>query len=251
MKAATLTDRIAKAGGKLRVRLHAQLPGAGRRAIMTRYGVWMRENQRDRTFLYCRYGIYGRAFSSHLEQREAPFAFVDIGANQGLYSLIAAGNPQCRNVLAFEPVSATFALLCDNIDLNGAGAIITPVQAAVSEARGTALIAVDPKHSGKASLRASANGRGEEVRTIGPDELYAALPGDVPLIIKIDVEGHEQQVITALLASSSSSAIAEIFYEVDRRWTDPEAIEALLRQAGFRHFTHIGVGRHFDVLASR
>src|SRR3546814_14598384 len=122
-------------------------------------GVKLRANWRDRTFQYCRAATYGRDLSGFLAAQDSPFAFVDIGANQGLYSLLAARNPQCARVIAFEPVAATFALLRDNIALNGLEAKIQPVHAAVSPQSGIAPIAPATATRATSSLETQ---RGEE-----------------------------------------------------------------------------------------
>lgn len=219
--------------------------------VRSHYGVRMRANWHDRTFQYCRYATYGRALSGYIAAQDRPFAFVDIGANQGLYSLLAARNPHCAAAIAFEPVAATFALLRDNIALNGAAATIRPVHAAVSLHSGMARIATDGTHSGVASLREAAADGGEEIRILGISGVDTLLEGDAPLIVKVDVEGHEETVIEALMASAHRNRIAAIFYEVDARWTDADAIEARLRSCGFARFTRHGIGRHYDILASR
>ncbi|MBL9071618.1 MAG: FkbM family methyltransferase [Sphingopyxis sp.] len=219
--------------------------------VTSRYGVRMRANWSDRTFQYCRYATYGRALSGYLAAQRRPFAFVDIGANQGLYSLLAARNRHCASVVAFEPVAATFALLRDNIALNAATARIRPVHAAVSLHSGMARIATDAAHSGVASLREAAPAEGEEIRILGIAGVDTLIEGALPLIVKIDVEGHEETVVEALMASGHRDRIGAIFYEIDARWTDADAIEARLRAAGFARFTRYGIGRHYDVLAER
>lgn len=234
------------------VHLLAALPLPRSEPVVTaRYGVRMRANWRDRTFQYCRYGTYGHALSDYLAARNRPFAFIDIGANQGLYSLLAARNPHCRSVVAFEPVAATFALLRDNIALNDAGTKIRPVHAAVSLHSGMAMIATDAAHSGIASLRGGAAASGEDIRILGVTGVDMLLAGPWPLIVKIDVEGHEETVVEALAASEHRDRLAAIFYEVDERWTNAAAIEARLRAAGFTRFTRYGIGRHYDILAVR
>ncbi|MBK6413858.1 FkbM family methyltransferase [Sphingopyxis sp.] len=234
------------------VHLLTALPLARSDPVVTsRYGVRMRANWRDRTFQYCRYATYGRALSDYIAVQDRPFTFVDIGANQGLYSLLAARNRHCVSAVAFEPVAATFALLRDNIALNGAGTKIRPVHAAVSLQSGMARIATDDAHSGIASLRGTATSGGEEIRILGISGVDTLLEGATPLIVKIDVEGHEEAVAQALMASAHRDRIAAIFYEVDARWTDATKIEAQLRPAGFVRFTRYGIGGHYDVLASR
>lgn len=222
--------------------------------VTSRYGVRMRANWQDRTFQYCRYATYGHVLSGYLAAQDAPFAFVDIGANQGLYSLLAAQNPHCAAAVAFEPVSATFALLRDNIALNGAAARIKPVHAAVSLRSGIATIATNRTHSGIASLRDAGASTGlgtEDIRILGIAGVDTLLPDDLPLIVKIDVEGHEETVVEALAASTHCDRLTALFYEIDERWTDAAAIEARLRSAGFTRFDRFGIGRHYDVLARR
>lgn len=222
--------------------------------VTSRYGVRMRANWADRTFQYCRYATYGRALSEYLASQDKRFVFVDIGANQGLYSLLAAQNPHCVTAIAFEPVAATFALLCDNITLNDAKARIRPVHAAVSLHSGIASIATNSTHSGIASLRdaGACTGPGtEDIRIIGITGVDTLLPTDLPLIVKIDVEGHEETVVEALAASAHRDRLSAVFYEIDERWTDAVAIEARLRAIGFTRFERFGIGRHYDVLARR
>ena len=234
------------------VHLLAALPLARSEPVVTsRYGVRMRANWRDRTFQYCRYAIYGRALSDYIAAQDKPFTFVDIGANQGLYSLLAARNPHCATAVAFEPVAATFALLRDNIALNGAAATIRPIHAAVSLHSGMARIATNEAHSGVASLRGAGAADGEDIRVLGIAGVDTLIAGTEPLIVKIDVEGHEETVVEALMASAHRDRMAAIFYEVDTRWTDAAAIEARLRASGFTRFTRYGFGRHYDILALR
>ena len=248
--AAFLDYGVAKTLAKLWVNLLARLPLRRESGVVTsRYGVRMRANWEDRTFRYCHYATYGRALSDYLAAQDRAFVFVDIGANQGLYSLLAAQNPHCKAAVAFEPVAATFALLRDNIALNAAGAAIKPVHAAVSLQSGIARIATDRAHSGTASLRGAEPEEGEAISILGIAGVDTLLEGALPMIVKIDVEGHEEMVIDALLASTHRDRIAAIFYEVDERWIDAPAIRARLCRAGFARFTRFGIGRHYDMLA--
>src|SRR3546814_160245 len=145
--AAFLGYGVGKTLAKLRANLLARLPLRRETgAVTARYGVRMRANWQDRTFRYCYYATYGRALSDYLAAQDRAFVFVDIGANQGLYSLLAAQNPRCAAAIAFEPVAATFALLRDNIALNGLTDRIQPVHAAVSLHSGMASIPTDRAH---------------------------------------------------------------------------------------------------------
>ena len=241
---------LLKTLAKWRARLSSALRPASDGPVRTRYGVVMHANWRDRTFQYCYHATYGRVLADYLAGQRRPFAFVDIGANQGLYSLIAAQNPHCRAVTAFEPVAATFARLTRNVAANGGAAKIRSVDAAISTRSGTATIVTDSAHSGTASLRGAGDG-GETIRLLAAPDFDPLIDDRFPLVVKIDVEGHEEAVVEALAGSDHLPRIAAIFYEVDRRWTDAAAIEARLRDAGFLRFTRYGFGRHYDVLAER
>ena len=73
----------------------------------------------------------------------------------------------------------------------------------------------------------------------------------LPLIVKIDVEGHEAIVISQLIESGLVAITDTVFYEVDESWSDPAQLRTLLSDAGFSRFTPIGAPRHYDVLATR
>jgi FkbM family methyltransferase len=257
-----LRYRVLKTGRKavwlpyarLRMALLGRSRGA-RRSGRTAYGVDMVQRWHDRTFVYCHAGIYGRFLADALTHRREPFVFVDIGANQGLYSAIAARNPACSEVIAFEPVEATYAILTENIALNGVADRVRALKLGISDQAGSASIHVPAGHSGMASLdleaRPSKKFQTEVIQTVAAAGLGPLLAGELPLIVKIDVEGHEATVIRELLASSASERVVSIFYEIDTRWSAAGIIAEMLRDAGFTHFRKVGFGHHFDMLAQR
>lgn len=222
--------------------------------VRTAYGVLMRARWEDRTFRYCYYGTYGRALSGLISGMKTEFVFLDIGANQGLYTLIAASNPKCQAVLAFEPVQSTFAVLEDNVTANGLGSHVTCVQAAVSDQKGEAEVAVNAAHSGAASMARKSNfdpTHTEKIALVSIAEVDALIPPAGDIVIKLDVEGHEDVVVRELVKSVHSSRIKAIFYEIDEQWNDAAEIRKTLEQAGFGRFTKLGVRHHYDVLAQR
>ncbi|OYX60766.1 MAG: hypothetical protein B7Y88_15430 [Sphingomonadales bacterium 32-64-17] len=218
------------------------------------YGVPMVPNFSDKTFRYCLYGTYGKYFSSYLDSIDYDFTFIDIGANQGLYSLVAARNPHCRKIIAFEPVKGTFDFLAANIELNGAADRSVLLNAALSDHAGTAEIAVKANHSGVASLAGHSGMEGRPTETITLMDvagLDAHIPGDLPIIIKIDVEGHEGVVIAQLLKSAHFDRVKAVFHEMDERWAEAPKIRRMLVDGGFSKFRKFGIRRHYDILAER
>jgi FkbM family methyltransferase len=247
--------RVASAVIRTTLRLRMALGlGAGRTVVTSRYGVRMRANWSDRTFQYCYFATYGRFLSSYLGSLSSEFVFLDIGANQGLYSLLAARNPRCRAAVALEPVPATFALLQANVAANGFDARVTCVPAALADKAGQATIAVQAGHSGTATLASRSDFVSSAVQSIELMDMGALdqlLPAAGPIVVKVDVEGFEDVVLAQLARSRHVARMVAVFYEMDSRWSEAQPLRQLLAAAGFDHFERHGRGRHYDVLATR
>lgn len=126
--------------------------------------------------------------------------FVDVGANIGLFSLIAARcvEPGGR-VFAFEPTAMTYDRLTDNVRLNGL-ANVDCIKRALSDGCGRLqLMRASGGFDGWNSLARPVMGEAseaEEVEVIRWDQ-YAKqhdLAGSVTMM-KIDVEGWESRVL--------------------------------------------------------
>jgi hypothetical protein len=89
------------------------------------------------------------------------------------------------------------------------------------------------------------------IRTIDAPLVDPLLAGDLPMFVKIDVEGLEAVVIAELAKTEAFARVQAIFYEVDDRWASAGEIERLLCAGGFTRFAKYGRGHHYDVLASR
>ena len=87
--------------------------------------------------------------------------FVDVGANIGQYTLLAS--PFVRQVIAFEPNPATYALLEGNVRRNRLRNV-SLYQAAVSSSDGEAFIFdSDPGNHGGASMQGAEGGKGSQL----------------------------------------------------------------------------------------
>ena len=224
----------------------ARMSGAD--VTRTAYGVLMRSNWGDFTFELCYHGSYGRTLSDLLTAQRTPFIFLDIGANQGLYSLIAAANPQCAQVYSFEPVAATLTILRDNIQLNHHAGRVTVFPFGISDRDEELLISIKPGHSGVASLHHAVGADSERIRVRTMANVASEIvPRELPLIVKIDVEGHERTVLRELANSVLLERVSAVYYEVDEEWCAPGELSCLL--PGFA-FLKVGNGRHYDVLAT-
>jgi len=221
--------------------------------VVGKYGVPMVPDWSDRTFAYCHYATYGDYLSGVLAAIDTPFAFIDIGANQGLFSLVAARNPNCHKIVALEPVPSTFAKLQANLKLNDLEDRADAINAALADHAGSAEIALKPEHSGAASLRDDTDfgGPSQTIKLFSITELDPHLPANLPLFVKIDVEGYEPIAIRQLLRSTHASRIMALFYEMDERWADADEVRDTVRAAGFNEWRKFGIGRHYDMLAQR
>jgi FkbM family methyltransferase len=222
-------------------------------AVPSAYGIWLTPNEGDYNFNAYRTGRYGFVLSDLLRAQGQPFRFLDIGANQGLYSLVAATNPLCKQIFAFEPIPGTAKVLRSNRDLNNARKVEV-IEKAISSETGQARMQTKSGHSGIATLRAEDQRFDSDidVELISAPDLDDIVGVDgPPIIVKIDVEGHEPAVLDALFRTQFGHQITTVFYENDTAWIDPDEARAKLEAQGFKHFRKFGGAKHFDVLATR
>jgi len=124
--------------------------------------------------------------------------FVDVGANIGYYSVLAARivGPRGR-VFAFEPSPRNFAFLERNVTANFHRNVAL-ISKAVSDCCGTTQFEIDPASSG--THRVSVSGARPNsilVETTSLDEYFVA--GDVRIdLIKMDAEGAEPLILAGM-----------------------------------------------------
>lgn len=139
--------------------------------------------------------------------------FFDIGANVGTYSVLAASlGVECWS---WEPVPSSFGHLKDNIRLNDFEALIYPRMEAISDRIETVLMTSVFDTTNKII----ANGRSEaaigsiQVPAITLDQAVAKEAR--PTLIKIDVEGHEEQVLQGGARAFLDNALLAVIMEVN------------------------------------
>lgn len=250
-----LRKTVKKAGRRIRQKVRNTFHQAvGSEWVRSDYGVNMRANWDDLSFRFQVDAFFGYFLFDYIAGISRPFIFLDVGANQGLYSLIAAQNPHCLRVVCFEPVRSSYDLLAENIQLNPNADKIVPVRAAISSTGGREQIHVKEGHSGAASFHSDfhAGSKGvEEIDVLASEGIEALVPQGGVVVVKIDTEGHEKIVIEELGKGAFFDRVASIFYEINEQWSDAAAIKAILETYGFDNFQIIGEGTRYDVLASR
>ena len=196
------------------------------------YGPTLSNRWHDTTFRFCISGYYGRYFSDFLSELNFPFSFIDVGANIGLYSLVAADNPHCKNCWAFEPNPPVFESLRANINLNKA-TNIKAYNLAISENSGQLHFAASEAHTGIGKLTDKQDEASIEVQCANSaifDEIAAV--DRVPKVVKIDVEGHEPIVIGELVKSSMWGDIRYLYFEANEERYDNAALFQQLNENG-------------------
>ena len=169
--------------------------------------------------------------------------FVDLGANIGYFTLLAARHMGERGkIYAFEPEPTNYSLLLKNIEVNGYNNII-PVQKAVSNTNGTVRFFLDRVDTGGHTIY-QPEGRKEfiEIESVTLDEFFKDKGFHID-VIKMDVEGAEAAALQGMEEIIRENSNLKLFIEFY-----PQAI----RRSGNspREFARILLeDYHFSVLA--
>jgi FkbM family methyltransferase len=179
--------------------------------------------------------------SLQIWRRLAPHARVilDVGANTGIYALVARCVNQRATVIAVEPVERVFHRLQRNVELNGGN--VTLEKLAASDTTGQAVIYDRPAdHELTASLDPLMDeycgGGGVEytVPTKRLDDLLSGAGLRSIDLIKIDVELFEPQVLLgmgAFLSNCRPALLVEILNEAVAR-----EVNDITRDLGYNIF---------------
>lgn len=218
-------------------------------AVRSHYGVLLAKNPGDVTHRFAVLGKYGTFLQEIIAALPEDGCFVDIGANQGIFTLIAARHLERGEVHAFEPNPEIHRLLAGNIALNGlentrtyCAAISVPGQEEVE-------LTFDPKHSGAAS---QTGGQGRKIRVRAEnrallDRIAAAAKGEI--LVKVDVEGAEGVVLKELFASRLGREMKGLVIELSQEYHSAAEIGALdetIRAAGLEEVARRGKASHYD-----
>ena len=126
--------------------------------------------------------------------------FLDVGANIGYFSLLAATKCPHGRVFSIEPDPQNYRLLSASVMLNGLRERLTAVQTAASDEDGVATLS-DLGNAANRGARFTAKTRAAlEARVHGPAPTFTEvrmarldrlLSGERIDVMKVDVEGHE------------------------------------------------------------
>lgn len=176
------------------------------------------------------------------EQVKKGMTVVDIGANVGYYTLIAANLVgENGRVFAFEPGPDNYYLLLKNIEVNGYNNVI-PMQKAVSDKVGTTKLFLSP--DGISELHRIYDlhdwRKAIEVETITLDEVFKDKDDRID-VIKMDIEGAEMAALQGMRRILEQNDRLTIFTEFSPTAIrlspySPEQYLAELVKYGFKLF---------------
>ncbi len=153
--------------------------------------------------------------------------FVDLGANIGYYSVLLTDN--FEEIIAIEPLQESFCYLVRNIEVNDLIHKIRAIHAAVSTEDGYTYVT---SHENRNWTRISDTG--ERVRAISLPSLQDQF-GPIDMI-KMDIEGHEKNLITGIPDWWKDVGPRYLFYEHHMNLFSPEVnatILTTLHDAGY------------------
>jgi FkbM family methyltransferase len=135
--------------------------------------------------------------------RRWPQTVLDVGANTGLYSLVAVTAHHRAQAVAYEPVPEIAGLLRDNLAANPQGRRVTVREVAVGDETGpTELHLPPPQPDGTIETSASLEPDFKEsIERVVPvqastlDDAWSAEGRPAVSVVKIDVEGSEHRVL--------------------------------------------------------
>ncbi len=148
--------------------------------------------------------------------------FYDVGANVGGYSLYAAYTNRDLSVYSFEPVTNNYLTLLRNKGLNKLNNL-TPFQLALSSANGLGTIYISDDRIGNSGAQISApiNEHGQRFEPLakeillclGLDSMIDEYNFPIPSFMKIDVDGHELDILGGATKTLARPELSSILIE--------------------------------------
>lgn len=222
------------------------------------YGPSFVANYKDQTFKYYLLGTYGDFFSDFLVKEKLTDTFLDIGSNQGLYSLIAANNSKINKIHAFEPNKSIYGLLASNMRINNVGLKMAAYNVGISNKSAVVDLIIPAGHSGAGQIIENSSYNKEldkiivekiEVVDFSWLDSNIIIDKNAKVGVKIDVEGHEQIVIEALRNSKIWGRVIWLFFEVTPTKIDDDYVITNLLKEGFHTVEKIGKDlNQYDIL---
>jgi FkbM family methyltransferase len=196
--------------------------GAASDQIVMRQGMaWtIHPESREAFGYFCYHSRFMVAeFDLMLQSREGKRAFLDIGANHGVFSLaFTHGRPDVK-ALAIDPSPLAFPILQHNIAANP-GCNIQALQVAAGEKQGQLRMRVNWHHLEVIADQSAEESEQIKVVPVRPMDDVCEEMNFVPDLIKVDVEGFELQCLKGLRRTLERTR-ADFFLEIHPDFLEP------------------------------
>jgi FkbM family methyltransferase len=191
---------------------------------------------------YMYWGTYETNETRLVQQYLRPgMTFVDVGANVGYYTALAAKQVGIGGrVIAFEPSPYAFEKLQSMVAGNRLEQV-TAVHAGLSDTAGQGKLYLDASfhnHSPSMVAHENPNATATEIKVARLDDEATRLGIDRIDLMKIDVEGHEPKVLAGAKRLLSEGRVGAILCEFNEYWlsnsgSSPSHLGNMIRDAGF------------------
>lgn len=160
---------------------------------------------------------------------------LDVGANIGYVSACFLANVSGSRVISVEPQAALVGLLQQNLSQFGARYQVIP--AALSNKTGEGWMMPCADNPGAGSLIQERTGEAVQVDLWSADRLFSSAKIDKLDLVKIDVEGHEEEVISACIEQFRRLRPRAILFETLTNKAAPDGeIGSILKSIGYDIF---------------
>jgi FkbM family methyltransferase len=142
----------------------------------------------------------------------------DVGANVGAYTLVAAAAVPGARIVAFEPEPATFAALCDNLELNEVSERVIALPVALGDSPRLAPLNRSEPAPGATARLVEGDEAGDEAPVMVErlDDFVSRFDLPAPNHIKLDVDGTELGVLAGGEGILASGRVRSVMVELDR-----------------------------------
>jgi FkbM family methyltransferase len=172
------------------------------------------------------FGNYARACKDIIKAN----VIVDIGANVGFFAIYATSINPNAEIHVFEPFPKNLAQLNKNLLLNGSKPVHVHAEA-VSNKAGQATLYFNPGDDSGCSLNEPKD-QSCSVNVVGVNDLFSVCHIEKCDLLKMDCEGSELSILTALSSENLAKIGAVIMEYHVQEELDP--LSGILTRAGFK-----------------
>ena len=165
--------------------------------------------------------------------------FVDAGANIGVYTILSSAHCKSKTI-SIEPIPETIEVLRSNLKLNNIESLVTIKDVGVSE-KANKILFTDSNDAIN-HVKRNIDSQNESYIEISTDSLDNIVGNKNPIMLKIDVEGYENEVINGARKTLSNNDLKVILIELNGCGSnygyDDEKINSIILNYGFKPYEY-------------